>query len=217
MLPKVSIIIYYNKDRGWLNEAIESVKNQSYQGEIEIIESVSDKGASYNLNRGIERATGDYIKYLSEDDRLTPWSIEESVEAMEGNDFIHGSAINFFENGSKNYYTPDSSNPHILDMIARNRIHGGTLMYRRDVFDRVGLFDETLDCAEEYEFNLRCLDAGLKLGYCDSFLYEYRRHSEQKSLGNVSEEYQNIRKEKIKKIQDKYESRYWDRNLLQAQ
>lgn len=216
MLPKVSIIIYYNKDRGWLNEAIESVKNQTYKGEIEIIESVSDKGASYNLNRGIERSTGDYIKYLSEDDRLTELSIELSVEAMEGKDFIHGRAINFYENGKRGLFIPDFAVPHLLDMIGKNRIHGGTLMYRRDVFDRLGLFDESLDCAEEYEFNLRCLDAGLKLGYSDNFLYEYRRHSEQKSLGNTSEEYQRIRQDKIKKIQQKYENRYWNRNILQA-
>jgi GT2 family glycosyltransferase len=53
-------------------------------------------------------------------------------------------------------------------------------MYRRSVFDRVGKLDETLNTAEEYEFNLRCLKAGLKIGYCDSILAIYRRHEKQK-------------------------------------
>jgi succinoglycan biosynthesis protein ExoA len=34
--------------------------------------------------------------------------------------------------------------------------------YRRDVFDKVGLFDETFDAHEDGEFNFRCDQAGLK-------------------------------------------------------
>jgi len=202
--PKVSIIIPYSKDRGWLNEAIASVKNQSYSN-IELTLSQSNKTVGYNLNRGIEKSTGDYIKYLCDDDRLTELSIELSLDAIDGYDFIHGNSLVFNEKAT-GIYVPDIEYPTISQMIERNRIHGGTLMYRRDVFDRVGLFDESLDCAEEYEFNLRCLSKGLKLGYCPTFLYEYRRHETQKSLGNMSEKYQEIRRKKIQLIKDRYES-----------
>ena len=34
--------------------------------------------------------------------------------------------------------------------------------YRRDVFDKIGLFDETFDAHEDGEFNYRCDQAGLK-------------------------------------------------------
>ena len=202
--PKVSIIIPYSKDRGWLNEAIESVKNQSYSN-IELILSQSNRTVGYNINRGIEKSTGEYVKYLCDDDRLTEWSTQVSVEAMEGNDFIHGNSL-VFNDKKTSIYIPDIKYPTLPHMIERNRIHGGTLMYRRDVFDRVGMFDESLDCAEEYEFNLRCLSKGLKLGYCPTFLYEYRRHETQKSIGNLSEEYQEVRRKKIQLIKDKYES-----------
>jgi len=74
-------------------------------------------------------------------------------------------------------------------------------MYRRDVFDRIGLFDESLDCAEEYDFNLRCFKNKMKLGYTKAFLYYYRRHDNQKSLGKEVD--QNIRKRKIQAIQRK--------------
>ncbi|MFQ3649829.1 MAG: glycosyltransferase [Gemmataceae bacterium] len=33
--------------------------------------------------------------------------------------------------------------------------------YRREVFERVGLFDESFDACEDYEFNTRCAEAGL--------------------------------------------------------
>lgn len=201
-LPKVSIIIPYREDRGWLNEAISSVKGQVYNGEIELILSKSDGNVAFNLNEGIKQATGQYIKYLCDDDQLTPMSVGSSVVAMEGNDFINGKAENFWPHGKIQVYAPPIRIPTLQQMAAHNTIHGGTLMYRADVFDRIGLFDESLTCAEEYEFNMRCLSKGMKLGYSDQILYRYRRHDHQKSLGKAVD--QNSRALKIKQIQQRY-------------
>ena len=202
MQPKVSIIIPFNRDRGWLKEAIDSVNNQTYTGEIELILSQNEKGVSYNLNRGIERANGEFIKYLCDDDRLTPNSIEDSVKAMEGKDFIHGRAISFFDDGRKDLFTPPVLNPDVNRMILGNCMHGGTLMYRADVFKRFGLFDETLTTGEEYDFNMKIMKGGAKLGYTDSILYEYRRHRTQKSLGHGVD--QRSRASQINKIRRRY-------------
>jgi GT2 family glycosyltransferase len=198
----VSIIIPYKEDRGWLHEAVKSVQMQTWRGSIELINCQSDNGVSYNINRGIEIAKGEYIKYLCEDDWLTPNCIKASIEAMRSYDFIHGNAYNI--GGGIRQQKPIVEIPTLAEMLDFNVIHGGTLMYHKSVFDKVGLFDETLDCAEEYEFNLRCLSKGLKLGYCNQFLYNYRRHDKQKSLGNMDAEYQRERQRKIHKIKERY-------------
>jgi len=204
-LPKISIVIPYKEDRGYLRQAEESIRAQNYTGEIQVIHAQSDHGVAYNLNRGIERATGEYVKYLCDDDMLTPYSLLHSVSAIQGYDFIHGCAINFWADGREQIYRPPNSNPSLQEMAQRNVIHGGTLMYRRDVFERIGMFDESLDCAEEYEFNMRCLQAGMKLGFANSYLYKYRRHAHQKSLGIDVD--QTIRGKKIKLIQQRYISK----------
>ena len=196
----VSIIIPYNIDRG-IDKAIESVVAQTYDGKIEIILSQSEHNVSYNINRGVEMARGEFIKYLCDDDWLTPNSIEWSVNAMKGNDFIHGNSFNVFPTRTESY-KPKHINPTLEQMAFQNVIHGGTLMYRKDVFKKIGLFDESLTCAEEYDFNLRCLKQGLKLGYVDKFLYNYQRHDNQKSLGKGVD--QVARQLKIKAIQDKW-------------
>lgn len=201
MLPKVTIIIPFKEDRGYLQKAIESVKEQTYKGEIELILSQSDNRVGYNINRGIEKATGEYIKYLCDDDWLTPNSIEDSVKAIQGFDFIHGNAFNVFGN-TKQIQKPRRPHPTFNDMIFNNVIHGGTLMYRKDVFDRIGLFNEDLDCAEEYEFNLRCFKNKMKLNYCQKTLYNYRRHEAQKSLGKEAD--QEVRRKKIHAIKMMY-------------
>jgi glycosyltransferase involved in cell wall biosynthesis len=201
-LPKVSIIIPYKEDRGWLDDALKSVYTQTYQGKIEVIIAKSNNSVSFNLNDGIKRATGDYIKYLCEDDLLTPNSIADSINCMGDYDFINGKAEKFFQDGNVVLFTPPILTPNLEQLAQVNTINGGTLMYKKSVFNKVGLFDETLDCAEEYEFNLRCLSFGLRLGYCDSILYRYRRHNTQKSLGNGVN--QKVRILKIEAIQNKY-------------
>jgi GT2 family glycosyltransferase len=199
---KVSIIIPYKEDRGWLQDAITSVKNQKYRGEIELIMSKSDKSVAHNLNVGIAKATGVYIKYLCDDDILPLDSIQNSVNCIQGYDFIHGNAINFFENGREDKYIPPHKFPTIEQMINNNVMHGGSLMYRKELFALHGGFDETLTCCEEYDMNMRLIKVGIKFNYCPHFLYRYRRHDGQKSLGKHVD--QTERAGRINKIKDRY-------------
>lgn len=205
--PLVSIIIPYNKDRGFLAEAIESVENQTYKN-IELILSNSDNTVGVNINNGIKVSSGKYIKYLSEDDILPPNSIADSLSTiMQGDfDFIHGNCENFFDDGMIELYIPSIINPTKDNIIEKNIIHGGSLMYNRRVFDNYGLFDEDLWTAEEFDFNLRILSKGAKLGYCDKILYRYRRHETQKSIGTglYDTQYQIKRIEVKEAIKKKY-------------
>ena len=61
----------------------------------------------------------------------------------------------------------------------------------------------SLTCAEEYDLNMNLLSKGALLGYCNSTLYLYRRHDEQKSLGKGID--QNARAIKIQAIKDRYQ------------
>jgi glycosyltransferase involved in cell wall biosynthesis len=202
-MSKVSIIIPYKTDRGWLSEAVESVHNQTHK-DIELILSQSDNRIGYNINRGVEMATGEYIKYFAEDDLLTPNCIEDSLKAIDGYDFIHGNAINFFTSGREELYKPPVTHPTVMRMVHSNVFHGGTMFYRADVFKRFGMFNESLWTGEEYDFNLMILSKGAKVGYCDEILFRYRRHKAQKSLGNRDRLYQDKRTQAINKIKQQY-------------
>jgi len=180
----VSIIIPFVRDRGYLQQAIDSATRQNYAN-VEIILSQSDQGVSYNLNRGIEKATGEYIKYLCDDDMLPIDAIQKSIQAITSQPgclALHGKATNFWANGSQLEHEPRiKAGITLKDMLSKNHMHGGSLMWHRSVFDIVGLFDETLWTGEEFEFNLRCLANGINYAYCDSPVYLYRKHTGQKS------------------------------------
>ena len=203
MIKKVSVIIPYRVDRGYLDKAIDSVKKQTYPN-IELIISKGDKGVSANLNDGVRKATGDYITYLCDDDLLTETSVSDQVKCMEqsGADFMHGRAWTLWRDGKMEVKAPDIQYPTLDEMIERNRIHGGTLMYKADVFTRFGLFDESLTTGEEYEYSLRLLSRGAKIAHCNDILYIYRRHDAQKSLGKGVD--QKARQVIIQGIKDRF-------------
>lgn len=209
----VSVIIGYNNDRGWLNEAVESVRNcQIYDKKLIEVELIRVHGKNNNiaenLNIGIQTAKGQYIKYLSEDDLLTPNCIEDSLNAFTDDiDFIHGNSINFHQNGKMELYKPRHTVFDLKSFLQvlqtkTNFIHGGTLMFRKSFFTKAGLFDTTLKCAEEHELVLRGLSMGMKIGYCNKTLYKYRRHDKQKSLGKGVDQAERVRI--VKEIHLKY-------------
>lgn len=175
----VTVIIPYNKDRGWLNQAISSVPKG-----VQLLLSKGDGNWPENFNKVLDQATGKYIRWLHEDDMLTPNCIEDSIRTFEEQDvdFIHGPAIEIFMNPfrSTQQYTPPIKHPTVDDLLRKNVFHSATMMYKREVFETVGKMDETLNTAEEFEFNLRCLKSGLKIGYCETPLAFYRRHPQQK-------------------------------------
>lgn len=181
---KVSVIIPYKVDRGFLNQAIQSVENQNYSGEIEIIQSQSDASVCRNINEGFKQADGDLVRFLCDDDMLNPDSIRQSVEFFKlypGIDFIHSNAITIDVNGKAigdhvPYYTPSKAS----ELSRKNYIHGGTVVYRRKCFEDQ-MWDEALWTGEEYEYNMRLLSKGFKLGYLNAFTYMYRKHKAQKS------------------------------------
>lgn len=198
----ISVIIPYNKNRGYLMQAIESVEAQTYK-DVEIILSQSEGTAGFNMNRGIEKARGEYVCFLCEDDLLTPNSLEDRLEAIKDCDFIHGRSMQFNESGNIKEWQLTDKETNLSKMLSVNGIMGGTVLYRKSLFDSFK-WDETLTTGEEYDVNLYLLSNGFKLGFCDSIVYNYRRHPTQKSLGNKSPEYQAARRRQIEMIKSRY-------------
>ena len=197
---RVSVIIPYNKDRGFLEQAIKSVFTQTHK-DIQLIVEQSDYNVSTNLNRGIDKATGDLICYLCEDDILPLDAIENTVKAWGAFHFCHANAL-YFGTGKLNWI-PRFKNPTLKQMISRNEISGGTVTYSARCFEN-NRFDESLWTGEEYDFNMMLMKKGFVLGYIPILRYLYRLHKAQKSIGNRNAQYQKKRQVEMNKIRNRY-------------
>jgi hypothetical protein len=180
---RVSVIIPYKTDRGWLQQAVNSVPK-----DCQLILSQGEGNWPMNFNKGLEQATGDYIKYLHEDDMLTPNCIEDSLKTFEetGADIIHGNAVEIYDGTDKtNHWKAKIPIPTLEDMLDFKKrvttMHSVTFMFKKEVFEKIGGMNEsdTMKSFEEFEFILRSLKAGYKIGYCNSDLGIYRRHPSQ--------------------------------------
>ena len=196
----VSIIVPYKEDRGFLAQCIESIKAQTYP--CELILSQSENSVSYNFNRGLEKATGEFVKYVCDDDWLPPDSVESLVNGIGDAPWLVANATQV--QGSNMWvYKPET-----LDFAANvelNRIHGGTTLYRTEILREIGGLDETLWTGEEYDMNLKLMSLGYFPAYLDKEVYYYRLWSggKSKKLRRTAED--KIKREnEIKRIQALY-------------
>jgi len=202
----VSVIIPYDKDRGFLRFAIESVVNQTVK--CEIITWKGDCWLSKNINDALRTSTGKWIKILAEDDLLPKTAIEDLYNGVQGFDWICADAENFgnLEDGWEEYPLWVGHIPTIEEMLIVNQIHGGTTIYSRDMIFEVGGWDESLWTGEEYDLHLKLMTKGYKLGYINKTVYKYRLHDNNKSM-NLNEKDKQKRREYIQtKIRNRYKN-----------
>ena len=178
----VSILLICKEDRGYLDEARVSALNQKFNGTFEVIEQHADLSTAENINAGMKRCTGKWIKWLADDDYLAEGCIQSMYDYGEKHsiDLVYANVIHF--NGTTETQFKPRKFRTIQDFAERNPISGGGVLYRRSVLEKLGCLDERLKYGEEWDLNMRIADAGYKFGYLDKFVYNYRVHGEMKSM-----------------------------------
>jgi glycosyltransferase involved in cell wall biosynthesis len=177
-MPKLTIItINYNNLEG-LKRTVESVVNQTWQefeyiiidggstdGSAAFIVSQSenidywvsepDKGIYNAMNKGIAKASGEYLLFLNSGDHLYKnASVEENLKYLIRYDLIY---FNIEHVGVK--LTELISYPEKLrfsDMYFSALCHQSTFI-KKNLFDKVGLYDEKLKIVSDWKFMILAL------------------------------------------------------------
>ena len=180
----VTVVIPYNRDRGWLNEAIASYEAQEFTGNSELILSHDpNQSCAENFNEGwMLEAQGKYIKILGEDDLMMPNCLQDLFDYAEENDLdvVFAQSIHIGD-GEEQLYIPKFSEISLNSLLFNNFIDVQTTLYSHKLLQELGGFDENLQTAEEYEFHLRALSSNYSFGYLPKVVAKYRHHSKNKS------------------------------------
>lgn len=119
-----------------------------------------NQGAAAARNHGIRTATGSLVAFLDSDDWWLPDKLALQVAAMaaEPGYLISHTREFWYRHGLRVNQKKKHDPPHgdIFAASLRMCVVGmSTVMARRDLFERYGLFDEQLPCCEDYDLWLR--------------------------------------------------------------
>ena len=214
-ISRVSIITPSLNQAEFLEETIISVINQNYplleymvidggsqDGSVDIIKKYSnylsywvsenDRGQAHAINKGLRRATGEYISWINSDDTLTPGAINRVIAFLSTNPEIslaYGSIYYIDRNGRRiGSATPTPGTPIFSPqtMIGDRVIVQPGSFWRRIAMEKVGLLNESYHHIFDYEFWTRILlSKGLFAQVPGEPLANFRLSSGSKTVSNI--------------------------------
>jgi len=215
--PKISIIIpCYNREK-YIGESIDSALAQHYENkEIVVINDGSTdasgdiigsygnmvssvctnkRGVSAARNTGIWAANGEYITFLDSDDKLKPECLSTFASRQLTLNTILVSRTHTIDmrgcftdlNTYELSEYPSHGNFPKLQIVAELNRNVGCLI-PRCLLLRIRCYDETISLGEDYDVNLRLLDAGAEFCPVSGNLYQARIHQEDRLSKNISTE-----------------------------
>lgn len=225
--PLVSVVVVTYNSSKTIIETLDSIKDQTYLNielivsddcssdntcEIvrnwmdfnnkrfvhsELVSTDYNTGVSGNVNRGIAKSHGKWIKSIAGDDLLIPTAIEEYVKFVttssekvrmcvcdvepfttkgEIPDSIVRAYEDFFEKESESY---DEQRKRVMTSLT---FVGPAYFYSRELYEEIGGFSEKYGNAEEWPFVYKIIMRGNRIFAIDKKLVRYRFQTS--SLGN---------------------------------
>lgn len=147
--------------------------------------SERDSGQSDAINKGLQRATGDYLTYLNSDDLLLPGAVADLVDCFASHpeaDLIYGDCTFINETGT----SLEHHESLVFDVCAAVSVEQILLQpgafWRRRVTEQIGLFDETLHYVMDFDYWIRAALEGYVLRYVPGTRSAFRLHASSKTV-----------------------------------
>jgi glycosyltransferase involved in cell wall biosynthesis len=180
-LPKISIIgLSFNQSR-FLEKSIRSVLLQNYgcieymiidggstDGSVEIIKkyepwlaywgSEKDRGTSHAINKGLTRATGQILCWLASDDYYyspdTFSTVGRALADGSGHYALAGHCLRVHDDGTppallRGHY---HNRRRLLQFWKGYQMHAPAIFWRREAFEKAGLFDESIRYTNDFDY-----------------------------------------------------------------
>ena len=210
--PRVSAIITTYNCQKFVSDAITSVLSQTRpvdefiivdDGSTDATRAALQRFSSYDIqlitqanqgpgaarNTGIRASSGDLIAFLDCDDIWLPQKIQLQADYLEERpqDSLVGAHSWWWDTYSDEWTVKQRGIPQGKNKAPEILIHNfvgnpSATMFRRELFEQVGLFNETLHWGEDWELWMRILQQH-EIGFIPKPLIVYRWHS-----ANISHE-----------------------------
>ncbi|MEO6819826.1 MAG: glycosyltransferase family 2 protein [Ginsengibacter sp.] len=201
-IPKISVITVVYNGAKTIQRSIESVLGQTFtnlelliidggstDGTIDILKEINsdkvrwtsenDKGIYDAMNKGIQKASGEWIFFLGDDDHLYDSHVLESIfsnPGFENTDLIYG---NIKSDAFKGLYDGEFNYEKLLN----KNISHQSIFYHKNVFVKTGFYNLNFKTHADWDFNLRCFEnKEIQIKYANVIVAEF-------GMGGVSSNY----------------------------
>lgn len=210
--PKVSIIIPCYNSEPYIDDCLKSIFTQNYMNleiividdgstdnSLKILESYRDKiilisqansGACIARNKGLEIASGKYIKFLDSDDYLAPGIISSQVnkiEPLNNNEIVYGDFTLLYPSKSVLHKNKIISDTYTTEELINTDILTGTPLHRTSLLKTINGFDKRFKHGQEWNLHVRLAALGVKFIYYPENVYYYRIHNSEDRISNKKE------------------------------
>lgn len=158
-------IEYIVVDGGSADGTVEMLRQR--EAAIDLWLSERDRGISDAFNKGIALASGQFISLVNSDDWMDPDHLARAVACLQqtGADFAFGNLM-VHGGGNAPQYVIDGDPQYALRIRhSMPALSHPSLVCRREMYERYGLYDRELKIAMDYEWLLRAHEAGARGRY----------------------------------------------------
>jgi len=164
-----------------------------------IIESKQNYGTAHNINKAIIKSNGVNIKLIAADDIMLPDYLSFVTTHLLENpkkQILYTNTIILKSNGKLDYdvnkfhsrrpinsptITPEKQSQILLRF---NHIFAASVIVRKDVYDQIGLFNESFPLCEDLFFWFKAVKSNIKIHYADFYGIKYRKHDDSVQVFN---------------------------------
>ncbi len=205
-MPKVSINILTKNRSELLQQALNSVFNQSFKDievvivndgsndntdrvlkdlkfdNIKIINHYTSLGITLSRQEALNQSMGEYIAILDDDDEwIDVDKLKKQVEYLDGHPDVvlvgGGISVNSKTQMTNNKFRPETNSEIHKTMLLRNNFFTSTVMFRREAGIKVGGFiKDEIDLCEDYDLWLKLGKIGQMYNFQEPFV-KYRLSS----------------------------------------
>jgi glycosyltransferase involved in cell wall biosynthesis len=160
--------------------------------------SETDRGQSHALNKGLQRSTGEILCWINSDDCFMPGALATVGRTLAAGRRVFalvGDILETNEDGSPalrltgNY----ESLGRLLEFWKGYQMHQPAIFWRREVFERVGLLDESLHFTMDFDYWVR-IASHFDFVKIDQILASSHYHPAAKTGDNYRAYYAELRK-----------------------
>jgi len=203
--PRVTVLMSVYDSEKFLQEAIDSILTQTFtnfefliindgskDSSLKIIRSYKDprirlisranRGLTFSLNQGLEIAKGEYIARQDSDDISVPERLKKEVDYLDTHPSVALVGSNYTvidDNGDTLTTTTVFTEPNDLKLtqITCNQYGHGSIMLRKSILKKTGLYDKSVGYVEDYDLWTR-ISRVADIANIEESLYLYRRNAD---------------------------------------